>query len=110
VISDSVMDQLPSATRHAGITAYDTNSEVIQDFDTFIKYDHVYLANGETAIDALAGAPLVAQSKAAIILTNQVVPEAVAFVKGKLTSTSVVTALGGTAAVPDTVLAGFASK
>lgn len=110
VISDSVMAQLPNATRHAGITAYDTNSEVIQDFNAFVKYDHVYLANGETAIDALAGAPLAAQSKAVIVLTNQVVPKAVTFVKGKLTNDSIVTALGGTAAVPDAVLEGFATE
>ena len=110
VISDSVMAQFPSATRHAGNTAYDTNSKVIQDFDTFIKYDHVYLANGETAIDALAGAPLAAQSKAAIVLMDGTIPAAVTFVKGKLTTASVITALGGTAVVPNTVLTGVASK
>ncbi|WP_291350167.1 cell wall-binding repeat-containing protein [Desulfosporosinus sp.] len=110
VISNGLITQLPSATRHAGNTAYDTNTQVLKDFDASIRYDHVYLANGETGIDALAGAPLAAQSKAAIILTNQVVPEAATFVKSKLTSTSVVTALGGKAAVPETVLTRVSSK
>ena len=110
VISTAVFAQLPSATRHFGNTAYDTNLQVIKDFDPLLKYDHVYLANGETAIDALAGAPLAAQSKSAIILTNKAVPEAATFVNSKLTAGSVVTALGGIVVVPDTVLVGAASR
>ena len=110
VISDAVKAQLPRATRHSGNTAYDTNAQVIKNFGSLIKYDRVYLANGETAIDALAGAPLAAQSKAVIVLTNQVVPEAATFVNGKLTVSSVVTALGGITVVPTTVLAGVVSK
>lgn len=106
VISEAVKAQLPSATRHSGTTAYDTNSQVIRNFDAFIKYDRVYLANGETAIDALAGAPLAAQSKAVIVLTNQVAPEVATYVNGKLTSSSIVTALGGEFVVPAKVLTG----
>lgn len=104
VISDEVKAELPTATRHFGMTAYDTNAQVIRNFDAFIQYDHVYLANGETAIDALAGAPLAAQSRAAIVLTNQVTPEIATFIHPKLTLNSMVTALGGTAVVPDVLL------
>lgn len=111
VISNELIAQLPSATRHSGKTAYDTNTQVIKSFDAFLKYDRVYLANGETAIDALAGVPLAALANAAIVLTNQVSPDDVAsFVRAKLATGSVVTALGGTAVVPASVVEGIAGK
>ena len=108
VISDAVKNIFPSATRHYGNTAYDTNNKVIQDFASSIDFGNVYLANGETGIDALAGAPLASQTKSAIVLTNGTLPAAATFVISKLTSTSVATALGGTYVVPNIVLAGIA--
>ncbi len=111
IISDAVKATVPSATRHAGNTAYDTNNKVIQDFASSLMFDQVYLANGVTGIDALAGAPLAAQTKSAIVLTDGVnAPAAATFVNGKLTSNCVVTALGGKAVVPESVLAGVAYK
>lgn len=107
VISDGVIAQLPSATRLYGNTAYDTNLAVLKAFENVLKYDHVFIANGETAIDALAGAPLAAKYNAGIVLTNQVTNEGTTYVSSKLSTTSVVTALGGTAVVPDVVRAGL---
>lgn len=104
VISNALIAQLPSPTRHSGNTAYDTNTQVIKNFDASLKYEHVYLANGETAIDALAGVPLAALTKSAIILTDGTIPAAATFVNGKLTAGSVITALGGTGVVTDQVL------
>lgn len=112
IISDHVTSMLPVPTRMAGYTAYDTNDQVIK-LSSSLKFDQVYLANGEeltdgvTGIDALAGAPLAAQTKSAIVLTDGTVPIAADFVNSKLTSNSVVTALGGTVVVPESVLAGF---
>lgn len=103
VISDSVKAQFPGATRHYGNTAYDTNLAVLKAFDSVLKYDHAYIANGETAIDALAGAPLAAKFHAGIVLANGVGNEGTKYVSSKLSETSVVTALGGTAVVPDVV-------
>ena len=110
IISDAVKASLPSATRHAGNTAYDTNNNVIQDFASSLQFDRVYLANGVTGIDALSGAPLAAQTKSAIVLTDGTVPAAATFVHNKLGSTSVVTALGGEAVVPEIVRVGVAYK
>lgn len=110
IIGEAVETALPSATRYAGNTAYDTNNRVIQDFAESLMFEKVYLANGVTGIDALAGAPLAAQTKSAIILTDGTVPATAAFVNGKLTAESVVTALGGAAVVPASVLAAFADK
>ena len=107
IISEAVKVTLPNATRHAGYSAYDTNNKVIQDFVSSIKFDQVYVANGVTGIDALAGAPLAAQTKSAIVLTDGVGAVAGAFVNGKITSNSVVTALGGTAVVSARALAGI---
>jgi len=102
VINGSVLNQLPAPTRHFGITAYDTNDQVIKDFADSLMFDQVYLANGATGIDALSGAPLAAQSKSAIVLTDGVTsPAAGVFVKSKMSAGSVVTALGGEAVVPE---------
>ncbi|KJR47063.1 N-acetylmuramoyl-L-alanine amidase [Desulfosporosinus sp. I2] len=106
VISDAVKAKLPGATRHAGMSAYDTNNQVIQDFASSLKFDNVFVANGVTGIDALAGAPLAALSNSAIVLTDGTVPAAAKFVSGKLAAGSVVTALGGAAVVTDAVVAG----
>ncbi|WP_407312645.1 cell wall-binding repeat-containing protein [Desulfosporosinus sp. SB140] len=107
VISDAVKAQFPNATRHFGNTAYDTNNQVIQDFSSSLSFDNVYVANGKTAIDALAGAPLAAQNKSAIVLTDGTVPAAATFVHSKLGANSIVTALGGTAVVSDAVRTGI---
>jgi len=110
VISEVVKNLFPNATRHFGDSAYDTNNKVIQDFLASIKFDQVYVANGVTGIDALAGAPLAAQTKSPIVLTDGTIPAAVTLVNSKLMSTSVVTALGGTSVVPANVLAAFVYK
>ena len=110
IISDTVKSILPSATRHAGNTAYDTNNKVIQDFASSLEFDQVYLANGVTGIDALSGAPLAAQTKSAIVLTDGTVPATAAFVHSKLKLTSSITALGGTAVVPESLRLGVGYK
>ncbi len=110
VISDAVVAALPGATRHFGMTAYDTNNQVIQDFAASIEFDNVYVANGQTGIDALAGAPLAAQTKSAIVLTDsKSVPAAAAFTYSKSPVGAVVTALGGTAVVPEGIRVGVAA-
>ena len=110
IISDAVQATLPSATRHAGNTAYDTNNKVIQDFASSLEFSQVYLANGATGIDALSGAPLAAQTKSAIVLTDGTVPAAATFVNTKLTLNSVITALGGSAVVPESLRLGVGYK
>jgi len=53
VISEAVKAMLPSATRHAGSTAYDTNNQVVQDFDSVLTYSDVYLGGLKTMNRAL---------------------------------------------------------
>ncbi len=121
IISDAVKEAFPSATRHWGNTAYDTNSAVIHDFDSSLNYDNIYIANGVTGIDALAGAPLAAQTKSPIFLTDGVhIPTVygdkvatVSALDGILTVTLStfsgsplygITALGGPAVIPESIL------
>ena len=107
VVADTVKTQLPGAVnRYCGNTAYDTNVAVLKAFDGVLKYDHVFVANGETAIDALAGAPLAAMYNAGIVLTNKTTNEGTSYVRSKASSSSIVTALGGISVVPDSVLNG----
>ena len=104
VVSDAVKAALPNATRHAGNSAYDTNNQVIQDFASSLNFDNVFVANGETAIDALSGAPLAAMTKSPIVLTDGVTSPAVAaFTYSKANTSTVTTALGGTVVVPEQV-------
>jgi hypothetical protein len=104
VIDAAVEATLPgTVTRLAGLTQYDTNLKVLQNF-TDLNYSKVFVANGKTFVDALAGAPLAAKYGAPIVLADQTVDSALAtYVKGQMTSASNVVALGGTAAVPETV-------
>ena len=102
VISAAQAAAFKSAEQVYGTTAYDTNDKVIQKFAT--KFDNVFIANGETLVDALAGAPLAAKKNAAIVLTDGTSTTASTFVNSKLSSTSLVTALGGTAVVPAAVV------
>ncbi|ODA40172.1 cell wall-binding repeat-containing protein [Desulfosporosinus sp. BG] len=110
VISERVKAQFPNATRLFGNTAYDTNLAVLKAFESILKYDHIFLANGQTAIDALAGAPLAALYNAGIVLTNGTANEATTYVAGRLSIGSIITALGGIAVVPEAVRSGVADK
>ena len=104
VISDGVKAQLPGAiTRDFGDDAYDTNLAVLKGFKD-LKYDRLFVANGETMIDALAGAPLAAQTGSPILLVNGSFKKATSdFLIEVETASTVLTALGGTAVVPEYV-------
>lgn len=88
------------ATKLAGADRYATNDAVNNGL-TF-KYDKVYVANGESLVDALAGAPLAAQTNSPIVLADAT--KAATGVNDNLTDSSKVIALGGVGAVSDAVL------
>jgi len=101
VISEAVQGELPGkASRYSGLTKYDTNVEILKNFAGDYKNDKVYVANGETLVDALAGVPLAAASGSPLILLNQQPENATGdFVKLSM-STAKMVALGGEAVVP----------
>lgn len=104
VISNATAGKFPNAQRHFGNTAYDTNNQVIQYFALQLSFNLVYVANGETAIDALSGVPLAAMTNSPFVLTdNKTVPAAASFIFGKLDADSQWTALGGIAVVSESI-------
>lgn len=71
VISDSVVTSL-GATRVGGANRYATNIAVLNQFKANVNFDTVYAASGNNLhlVDALAGAPLAAKTKSAIVLSD----------------------------------------
>lgn len=102
-VSDAVKAQLPGkVSRFAGQTRYDTNAEVLKGLANDYKNDKVYIANGESLVDALASVPLAAGEEAPVVLVNQQPDKAVKdFVKLNM-STADLVAIGGEGAVSDT--------
>lgn len=103
VVADAVKGRLPGkVTRYSGQTKYDTNVQILTGFAQDYSNDKVYVANGETLVDALAGVSLAAADKAPIVLVKQQLPQATAdFVKLNMSTTNLI-AMGGEAVVPTT--------
>jgi len=103
VVSDGVKGELPGkVSRYSGLTKYDTNVQILKNFAKDYKNDQVYVANGETLVDALAGVPLAASNQAPLLLINRQLENTTKnFVKLNL-STAKMVALGGEAVVPST--------
>lgn len=104
VVSETVKNSLPGhQQRYAGATKYDTNLEVLKNFATGLKYHAVYVANGETLVDALTGIPLAARDFAPVILTDKILNDAT-LEYTKLNFSQNVSVLGGQAVVTDNVV------
>ncbi|WP_206808418.1 cell wall-binding repeat-containing protein [Paradesulfitobacterium ferrireducens] len=95
-----VKDYAGATDRFGGADRYATNEAVVKGLT--YEFSKVYIANGETLVDALVAAPLAAQAKAAVLLANTSVAGA-SYVNSKLASDSKVIALGGTGVVSDTL-------
>jgi putative cell wall-binding protein len=100
VVSDAVKGELPGkVSRYSGLNRYDTNVQVLKNFAKEYKNDIVYVANGESLVDAVAGVPLAAANRSAVVLVNQPIDNATKeFVKLNM-STDHMVALGGEGAV-----------
>jgi len=110
VVSDAVKAALPGqVSRYYGETKYDTNLQILKSFAKDYKNDQVYVANGETLVDALSGVTLAAANGAPVLLVNQQLDTATKdFVKLNLSTTDMV-ALGGEVVVPSSGLADLTS-
>ncbi|KLU59180.1 N-acetylmuramoyl-L-alanine amidase LytC precursor [Peptococcaceae bacterium CEB3] len=99
----SLVADIPGATRLAGTDRYATNEKIITGL-TF-KYDKVYLANGETMVDALAGSSLAAQTDSPMVLVNSDTTKPIpANVSKEFTYGTQVIGLGGSGVVPASLL------
>jgi putative cell wall-binding protein len=111
VISDNVLAQLPSAERVSGQNRFDTNLNVLTYFKDKIKFDnniYVVQADGPTGnefADALSASALAAKTASPVILTYNSVNIGIEnFLKSNAAETVKVTAIGGTAAVPESIV------
>ena len=107
VVSDSVKNELPNASRLGGYDLYDTNLEVLKQFKNFIVGGSMFFANGSdtSLVDSLAGAPLAAKFGGAIVLSNkEAVPvNTKSFIQTDITLKNPLI-LGGTAVMSDSAV------
>ena len=115
VIGDRVKGLLPSAKRLAGTDRYATSVAIMKEFESNIDFSKVYTAvgngpNGNEFADALSGSAAAAMTKSPLILTYKTLdPSIEAYLSDKLQENTVIVALGGTAAVPDSVVSKIAT-
>lgn len=99
VIGDNQKSEVAGAVRLAGSDRYETNKAVIAAFSNQVKFDNVFLANGETLVDALSGGPLAAKYDAVIALTDGANVKAADVIAPLFNENGTVTALGGESVV-----------
>ncbi len=107
VVSNSIKDALPKAMRLGGNDRFDTNTEVLKQFENLIVGGSMFFANGSdtSLIDSLAGAPLAAKLGGAIVLSNkEAVPAGTkGFIQTDIALKNPVI-LGGTAVMSDSAV------
>lgn len=111
VISDSAAAQISkTAIRLSGNDRFETNEKVLTYFKSSLNFDNVYIAQGDGPTgnefaDALSGSALAAKTSSPIILTYNTISKGLEdIIKANAKSSSNLVALGGTAAVPDSIL------
>lgn len=102
-ISDAVVAQFPNAERIIGITKYDRNIAVIQEFNGDFTGNSVYVATGNDYADALAGTALAAQNKAPVVLVSNPLSEATRVYLNQFLGNKSLIILGGTGVISDSL-------
>ncbi len=106
-ISDAMKAMFPNAHRLGGSNRWETNIAVLKAFDSDLKYDYVFVANGtdEHLVDALAGSALAALTKSPIVLSYSTIdPGSVSYVTGKMPFGAKAVALGASKVTPADVV------
>ncbi|MFL0195419.1 cell wall-binding repeat-containing protein [Clostridium sp. WILCCON 0269] len=102
-ISDNAISNLNNYKRLSGDDRYGTNSAIVNEFIDSIHFNHTYLANGEGFADALSGSAAAAMTSSPIILLNSSNTKE-PIIQSNLNAISTVDILGGSAAIPDTLV------
>lgn len=93
-----------------GSDRYETNAKILSWFKDSLKFDNVYVVEGDGPrgdefADALSAAALAVKSNSPVILTNGALSDKLSgFLKNIVNSSTQITALGGTAAVPQSIV------
>ncbi|MFL0268871.1 cell wall-binding repeat-containing protein [Candidatus Clostridium radicumherbarum] len=116
VVSDAVKNKLPSPIRLGGADRYATNAAVLNQFDSVLNYNNIYVtvadgtSNDEFA-DALSGSVAAAKTASPMILVYKSLPDIIGnFIYPRLMGNTKVIALGGTAVVPQSIVDLLVSK
>lgn len=111
VISDKVSEQASSAAvRLSGQNRFETNAKIMEHFLKDIKFDNVYVVQGDGPTgmefaDALSGTALAVKTSSPVILTyNNLSSSVESLLKSNIKKESTIFALGGTAAVPQDIV------
>lgn len=102
VLSENVMQQLPSPERISGKDRYATNTAILNRFSGDLTFDRIYVATGNDFPDALAGSALAIKTLSPILLTN-VKPDQISkdFILSKISRISKVDVLGGNGVISE---------
>ncbi|WML36789.1 cell wall-binding repeat-containing protein [Clostridium sp. OS1-26] len=111
VISDNTAQQVSkTSVRLYGQDRFETNLNIMKYFKQDLQFDNLYVvqADGPTGkefADALSGSALSAKNSSPIILTYETIPPAAeSFIKENIETKSNIIALGGAAAVPESIV------
>ncbi|MGC7869924.1 cell wall-binding repeat-containing protein [Desulfosporosinus sp. SYSU MS00001] len=105
VISDNVVNQLPSPTRLSGQDRYDTNISIIKEFADQLDFSTCYISTGENYGDALAGSVLASLTSSPVFLVGNPVGQSTLDYMGSISGgIQKEVVFGGTVVVPDSVL------
>ncbi|MBC2581558.1 cell wall-binding repeat-containing protein [Clostridium sp. DJ247] len=111
VISNTAAQQLSSSSvRLSGKDRFETSLNIMKYFKDKLKFDSIYVVQGDGPTgnefaDALSGAALAVKTSSPVVLTYKTLSPAIeSFIKENAKATANITALGGTAAVPDTLV------
>lgn len=104
-ISNNIESQFTNSKRLGGIDRYETNREILKNFQGELDFKKIYMAKGDGFADALSASVIAAKGRAPVFLvdnsTNNPLRD---FGKFKIASNNVVTVLGGNLNIPDSKL------
>ena len=105
VLSDKVMQTLPSPERVFGANRYETNIAILKRFERDLTFDNIYVATGNNFPDALAGSALAPISLSPIVLINQIPAQITKdFILSKISIIAKVNVLGSEGVVSEAAI------
>jgi len=98
VLSSDIKTSLKNAKRLSGMNRYETNINIIKEFENSLDFNSIYAASAQNFPDALSGSVLSANANAPIVLMDNDLSEVTSdFLKDQNSKT--INILGGTGAI-----------
>jgi len=105
-LSDNILSSLPNSKRLSGMDRYETNINVIKEFEKELDFNSVFLATGNNFPDALSGSALAPKFNAPIVLTDSSLSE-ISKIYTRTKAVNKVYLLGGTGVINSETEADF---